>query len=87
MNCSIPLIVHAMKQFTKFGNLSVTCPIRKSNRYLRNYYIDDEDVPLMKTLPSDSRYMIQIIFDDEIGKVPINIFRGKVVGKYLKSKT
>jgi hypothetical protein len=75
-----------MSQISKFGNVSLTCPLLKRAYYLRNFFVDDSVMPILSAIfGGDTRGMATVYFFDENGREPIKVFEYKVYVKFMKN--
>jgi Protein of unknown function (DUF1091) len=64
---AIQLVQSMVDQIKKFGRLIIVpCPIQPGHYYLKNYFVDETQLPLYRLLTATDEVMVEVIATQEI---------------------
>jgi Protein of unknown function (DUF1091) len=65
-------------QLAKFGRLVVPCPIKPGHYYVKNFYLDETQMPMYRMLRGDSLKVMAANLQQEVSRKMVPIYDVKV---------
>ncbi|XP_055614485.1 uncharacterized protein LOC129760835 [Uranotaenia lowii] len=78
-----PLYSMLIVEMTKYGNMSIDCPIEKGNYFVRGFHADDENMMVKMAPYGDYRMDVDLKHLEKGSKEPTPVFDMKMYATFM----
>jgi hypothetical protein len=82
----LAFVSNIIREMSRFGNISATCPVKKGDAYLKSFFIEDKLISKVLIFTDSAQYMAQLVLTDENKRKPKLVFKYNFFVKIVKDR-